>query len=132
MKKLFLLILAICSVHVADAQTKAALKAEIARLQVELKQCRDSLYACEKANESLIIRIRKIRKFVAETCVDDSLYRFQMKQPKAAVPSTTQQSTSTGSSYSGYSSGSHVWHTGPRGGQYYINSKGNKVYRKRK
>lgn len=30
-----------------------------------------------------------------------------------------------------YNSG-HVWHTGPRGGQYYINSKGNKVYRKRK
>lgn len=35
------------------------------------------------------------------------------------------------SSSSSYNSG-HVWHTGPRGGQYYINSKGNKVYRKRK
>ena len=34
-------------------------------------------------------------------------------------------------SSSSYNSG-HVWHTGPRGGQYYINSKGNKVYRKRK
>lgn len=30
-----------------------------------------------------------------------------------------------------YNSG-HNWHTGPRGGQYYINSKGNKIYRKRK
>lgn len=25
-----------------------------------------------------------------------------------------------------------VWHTGPRGGEYYYNSKGNKVYRKKK
>ena len=31
---------------------------------------------------------------------------------------------------SNYTSG-RVWHTGPRGGQYYINSKGNKVYKKR-
>ena len=39
------------------------------------------------------------------------------------------QSKTSSSSY--YNSG-HIWHTGPRGGQYYINSKGNKVYRKRK
>lgn len=32
---------------------------------------------------------------------------------------------------SGYRSG-HTWHTGPRGGQYYINSKGNKVYKKKR
>ena len=30
------------------------------------------------------------------------------------------------------SSSSHVMHTGPRGGRYYINSKGKKVYKKRK
>lgn len=40
------------------------------------------------------------------------------------------RSTSTSSSSTSYDSG-RVWHIGPRGGQYYINSKGNKVYKKR-
>ena len=41
-----------------------------------------------------------------------------------------QHKKSNSSSSSTYNSG-HVWHTGPRGGQYYINSNGKKVYRKR-
>ena len=40
------------------------------------------------------------------------------------------RSTSTSPSSTSYDSG-RVWHIGPRGGQYYINSKGNKVYKKR-
>lgn len=40
------------------------------------------------------------------------------------------RSTSTSSSSTSYDS-DRVWHIGPRGGQYYINSKGNKVYKKR-
>lgn len=38
---------------------------------------------------------------------------------------------STSTTSTSYDSG-RVWYTGPRGGQYYINSKGNKVYRKNK
>lgn len=41
-----------------------------------------------------------------------------------------QHKQSSSSSSSSYNSG-HVWHTGPRGGQYYINSNGKKVYRKK-
>lgn len=40
------------------------------------------------------------------------------------------RSTPTSSSSTSYDSG-RVWHIGPRGGQYYINSNGNKVYKKR-
>jgi hypothetical protein len=35
-------------------------------------------------------------------------------------------------STSSSSNTNHNYHTGPRGGQYYINSKGNKVYKKKK
>lgn len=41
-----------------------------------------------------------------------------------------QHKQSSSSSSSSYNSG-HVWHTGPRGGQYYINNNGKKVYRKK-
>lgn len=41
-----------------------------------------------------------------------------------------QHQTSESKPKSSYNSG-HVWQTGPRGGQYYINSKGNKVYKRR-
>lgn len=40
------------------------------------------------------------------------------------------RSTNTGSRSSSYKQ-TRVWYTGPRGGQYYINSNGNKVYKKR-
>lgn len=53
----------------------------------------------------------------SRTAEAGSDYCWQHKQPSS-------------SSSSSYNSG-HVWHTGPRGGQYYINSNGKKVYRRK-
>jgi hypothetical protein len=57
---------------------------------------------------------------------DGSDYCWQHKTQTSATPSTTPKPGS--SSYSG----SKSIQTGSRGGQYYINSKGNKTYVKRK
>lgn len=42
------------------------------------------------------------------------------------------QDNESGNSVSDGYNGGQIWHTGPRGGQYYINSKGNKVYKKKR
>lgn len=42
------------------------------------------------------------------------------------------QDNKSGNSVSDGYNGGQIWHTGPRGGQYYINSKGNKVYKKKR
>ncbi len=59
-----------------------------------------------------------------------SEYCWQHK--KTYEPNTPSNAVSTpkvsGSSTSGSSGAGRVIHTGPRGGKYYINSKGNKVY----
>ena len=54
-----------------------------------------------------------------------SLYEYYHPESRA---SHIEKSTSSPSS----SSSTHTYQTGPRGGQYYINSKGNKVYKKKK
>lgn len=58
---------------------------------------------------------------------EGSKYCWQHLEKLKSIPSTDALESSSSS----FSSG-RVWYTGPRGGQYYINSKGNKVYRKRK
>lgn len=133
-------------------QSKKELKAQIEKLQTQLVQTQKFNDALLTQNEDLRKRIETIRKCIIETTSDIpaavsrdnattqscSVVSHTDNSPTSKVASTSASTSSYSprktSSYSGssYSSSSgRTIYTGPRGGRYYINSKGNKVYIKR-
>lgn len=159
MKKFLLLSVMLFTAVSLFGQSKAAIKAENEKLKQEIVAHQDTVSTLRLLNKNLLSQIDEIRKFVDQfpkidtESVTSIAAQSQTKEPvgnsDTQCAAITQKGTrcsrpaQTGSKYcwqhqnqgakssaSSYSS-SHNWQTGPRGGQYYINSKGNKVYRKR-
>jgi len=85
------------------------------------------------------IRYQRELTLIREKRVSDSIsaskaaYPIAPTQPATSTtPNLEYKSSSGGSSGGSYNSGGHSYQTGPRGGQYYINSHGNKTYKKRR
>lgn len=135
------------------SQSKKELKEQIEKLQIQLAQSQEYNYALLTQNEDLRKRIGQILNCVIEatdnipaavsldnvktqsnTGVSHPNNNSAVSNASSRPASTSSYSPRKTSSYSGssYSSSSgRTIYTGPRGGRYYINSKGNKVYIKR-
>lgn len=162
MKKLLLLLAILLLSVEAFPQNRKELKREIENYKKALTAVQEENAELKQENILLYCQLEKIRLFILQATDRsqiDSLIADRM--PSVVNDQTTQPSQSnrctattnkgtrcsrnaqSGSAYcwqhqnyesknkSEYSSG-HTWHTGPRGGQYYINSKGNKVYKKKR
>ncbi len=134
------------------SQTKKELKEQIEKLQIQLAQSQEYNHVLLAQNEDLRTRIGKILNCVMETAdnipaavslddiktqsdtgvlrTDNSTTSNASSRP-ASTSSYSPRKTSSYSRSSYSSSSGRTIYTGPRGGRYYINSKGNKVYIKR-
>lgn len=132
-------------------QSKKELNAQIESLQDQLKQSRQYNDALRAENKALRKRIESIRGYIIEATANLPAMTLQhnaaepvdISRSSSSTSSATGEASAPSSSYSGstnssYSGSSYsgasgrTIYTGPRGGRYYINSKGNKVYLKRK
>lgn len=113
-----------------------SLKARVEALELVIKNKSDSVRVSNVNNEEK-------KRCIATTAAgyqcsrntdEGSDYCWQHKkiyEPSSTTTSTTNTSSKS-TSVSNSSNSSRTIHTGPRGGKYYINSKGNKVYVKKK
>lgn len=139
MRKLFVfLIIIICSVHLS-AQDFQKLQAEIEALKARVTLLEQKL---SEKKDSTVSKPNEHKQCIATTTAGNQCSRnadpgsdYCWQHKKIYEPTTSSSvSTSTSSSTkpsSTTSSGREI-KTGPRGGQYYINSSGKKVYVKKK
>jgi len=121
----------------AYSQDIASLKAEIESLKARVEAL--ELVVKGRIDSTKIVNvISQEKQCIATTAAgtqcsrkadDGSDYCWQHKKIHETTSSST---TSKSSTVNSPSSSSRTIHTGPRGGKYYINSKGNKTYVKRK
>jgi colicin import membrane protein len=144
MKKLFFVVVFVLvslssfsqdiSVLIAEIES---LKARVTVLENVIKSKSDSIKTSNAISQEKVINQEKKRCIATTTAGyqcsrnadEGSDYCWQHKKMYEPSSSTT---SSKSSSVSNSSSSSRTIHTGPRGGKYYINSKGNKVYVKKK
>ena len=145
MYKLLLLTILSCSPLLSLAQSKAEMRARIIELadsNIALKEenskMKDSLRTYRYTDMDVSALQNEIHALNSEINKLISQLQKQQQKQEQANDKTVESSHSNNkpekqtSSYSGSSSSSRVIHTGPRGGQYYINKNGNKTYVKRK
>ncbi|MDP3386063.1 MAG: hypothetical protein Q8S24_02420 [Eubacteriales bacterium] len=138
MKKfLMYLILLIGFPFLASGQELSELKAEIESLKSRVEVLEKILLEKTTSDElnnaaaKRCIAITNAGTQCSRNAEPGSDYCWQHKstyEPNKATNSTTKATTTTATKQPA----TRVIHTGPRGGQYYINSNGNKVYIKKK
>lgn len=122
----------------------SAYSQDIASLQAEIESLKARVEALESVVKGRVDStkisnvISQEKRCIATTAAgsqcsrkadDGSDYCWQHKKTHETTSSST---TSKSSTLNSSSNSTRVLQTGPRGGQYYINSKGNKVYVKKK
>lgn len=143
MKYFIIIIISLLSLNVSNAQSKSDLKKEISSLKMEIKKLNLYISDLEREIDSLQNRKNSTGEIIASDTTAVKLYQCKAttssgkRCSRTAKPGTdycwqhqaakskVQKSTSSSST------GREI-HTGPRGGKYYINSSGKKVYIKRK
>ena len=149
MKKLFFLFLIFIPV-LSFSQSKTELKNEISSLKMEIKKMNEYISDLEKQLE--YYQKQSTRKGIEEISIDTVATKQNQCKATTLSGKRCSRTAKPGKEYcwqhlkikenesnysgNGNSSNSGTYngrkiYTGPRGGKYYINSKGNKVYIKR-
>lgn len=143
MRNFIFIVFSLISVISLNAQSKSDLKKEVSSLKMEIKKL--NLYIEDLENQITILQSGKKDTYNEESLPDTCAVKlYQCKAitqagkrcSRTAKPGTDycwqhQQKNKVQKSTSSSSTSRKIY-TGPRGGKYYINSNGKKVYIKRK
>lgn len=142
MKYLIIIIISLLSLNVSNAQSKSDLKKEVSSLKMEIQKL--NLYIEDLESQIEVLQSNKDSSIEESSPDTIAVKLYQCKAitnagkrcSRTAKPGTDycwqhQQKSKVQESTSSSSTGRKIY-TGPRGGKYYINSNGKKVYLKRK